>query len=431
MCFSGIRRENSCSTDEESPSLFPSFTSEPGPSPRCDLRPREPAARPDVRPKERYPRPDVRPKEPTVRPPQKRYRPKRSREQQAENTPPNSYQAGQGVTEGTAGQNCKSEVESRSFPDTFDVPTEDFQEHKRLLDSVTVDPSFLSSPSVRAVEFNLRDDVTGGAEDLILSAIRAIFVRTQEYPKAAELLGYLIDSDLKEENVVKKFRDLCITSGSFENLPFFRQNVSTSHNQTGRHASTTQDQDNGDSSGNPETHGASAAVASTPTVGVFHTGTLDLTSQELHQLNTSTGSDVLPFNPIASSENRSISAADDSVVNASGADREHIPTQHESGTNDNHSETTESGQEAESNREDFSTKQMSRREWRARLFSLLQRERKYLQARVTCSVCGSRPAEVTFLPCSHLTSCSMCATAVKECPQCGKTVLAEAKTFLM
>jgi len=110
-------------------------------------------------------------------------------------------------------------------------------------------------------------------------------------------------------------------------------------------------------------------------------------------------------------------------------------TEYSVSSNENESESTEneSSQQGDEHvrREDLSTKTMTKREWRARLTSVLQRERKYLTSRVTCSICGSRPAEVTFLPCSHLISCSTCASHCSVCPQCGNTVMAEARTFLM
>jgi len=78
-----------------------------------------------------------------------------------------------------------------------------------------------------------------------------------------------------------------------------------------------------------------------------------------------------------------------------------------------------------------SLKKTSQKSLKDRLREALQTEREFLRRRLMCSQCGGHEAEVTFLPCTHLVTCSKCAPECKTCPACGAKVFAEAKTFLM
>uniref|UniRef100_A0A0B7BJH4 RING-type domain-containing protein n=1 Tax=Arion vulgaris TaxID=1028688 RepID=A0A0B7BJH4_9EUPU len=63
-------------------------------------------------------------------------------------------------------------------------------------------------------------------------------------------------------------------------------------------------------------------------------------------------------------------------------------------------------------------------------FQLLEKEHTLLEKSRMCSLCSSRPRNVTFLPCGHFTSCRLCAEPIYVCPCCNKNILATVDTYL-
>ena len=49
---------------------------------------------------------------------------------------------------------------------------------------------------------------------------------------------------------------------------------------------------------------------------------------------------------------------------------------------------------------------------------------------LNCKLCEESPAEVAFLPCGHLATCSDCAPAMKSCLICKVVVKATVKVFM-
>jgi len=60
----------------------------------------------------------------------------------------------------------------------------------------------------------------------------------------------------------------------------------------------------------------------------------------------------------------------------------------------------------------------------------LVREVEELRRQRSCKICLGNEVGVVFLPCSHLVSCSMCATAVKNCPLCRSPIQQVVRTYL-
>jgi len=53
-----------------------------------------------------------------------------------------------------------------------------------------------------------------------------------------------------------------------------------------------------------------------------------------------------------------------------------------------------------------------------------------LQNERMCKICWENEVSVVFLPCGHLSSCSTCAPAFKDCPICRRRIEQVVKTFL-
>ncbi|XP_005104086.1 uncharacterized protein LOC101850023 [Aplysia californica] len=380
------------------------------------------------------------------------------------------------------------------------------REHKAVLDSVSVDESYLTSASVRAVEINLREYALPGERQLIVSAVRACAVRGRNYPKAAELLSCIIDADFEEWNIVHEFADFCHGYGGVENVPFFRhwravqgqaQGQAQGEGQVqGQAQGESQVQWGGQKENETVREGlsgsraavsdvatrlqesaeqpvrAQADVTAPPAAGTADVSTAPASGPVKGHLTSPlrdtspTATNTAPkFEP----QNQTTQGLSSNTCCPTSVDVNEIkielnssaPATTEKGKK---SETSERGkkvtekdwdegridekrkggeeevvQKPEVNQGHSETEacnrnkrpQLTQSQRREQLLRVLERERRYLKDKVTCSVCNSRPVETTFLPCSHLVSCLGCAKKCKKCPQCGKKVLAEAKTFIV
>lgn len=61
---------------------------------------------------------------------------------------------------------------------------------------------------------------------------------------------------------------------------------------------------------------------------------------------------------------------------------------------------------------------------------LLELENLRLKEQRLCKICLDAEMGVVFLPCGHLVACPSCATAIKDCPICRKTIVGSVRTYL-
>ncbi len=47
-----------------------------------------------------------------------------------------------------------------------------------------------------------------------------------------------------------------------------------------------------------------------------------------------------------------------------------------------------------------------------------------------CKICYAKPVKVVFLPCKHLVTCKLCATAVSRCVVCRTDIASTLSVFL-
>ncbi|WAR09229.1 BIR7B-like protein [Mya arenaria] len=59
----------------------------------------------------------------------------------------------------------------------------------------------------------------------------------------------------------------------------------------------------------------------------------------------------------------------------------------------------------------------------------LEQENEELKATSRCKICLSGRADVVFLPCGHIVSCSQCAPALSTCPVCRKDIMGLVKAY--
>ncbi|OWF56464.1 Baculoviral IAP repeat-containing protein 7-A [Mizuhopecten yessoensis] len=60
----------------------------------------------------------------------------------------------------------------------------------------------------------------------------------------------------------------------------------------------------------------------------------------------------------------------------------------------------------------------------------LQEENQALRDRKTCKVCLDEEASIVFLPCGHLVTCPMCASALRKCPICRTFIRGTVKAIV-
>jgi len=249
------------------------------------------------------------------------------------------------------------------------------------------------------VDFAVEENQT-----LLKTAIRAFLARTGQLPKAAELLEDIIDSDFQEENVVKSFADWGLRQfGGVENVPVFHRQGEASGGGV-RESSETSGQRNQDGfrEGRP---GVSPGCS---LLDVEEFGNAASSNETADQSNA-------PVTEVSAQ------------LRAPDVESFATPQNNESEAKEFRTETEEKeGDHLKENQPN--TKDSCLKE---RLEKVLKREREYLRRKTMCSQCDVRQAEVTFLPCTHIVTCSACAAGCSVCPLCGGKVLAEAKTFLV
>lgn len=62
--------------------------------------------------------------------------------------------------------------------------------------------------------------------------------------------------------------------------------------------------------------------------------------------------------------------------------------------------------------------------------SQLEEENRVLRERKTCKVCLDEEASIVFLPCGHLVTCPMCASALQKCPICRSFIRGTVKAIV-
>ncbi|XP_033744154.1 uncharacterized protein LOC117330044 [Pecten maximus] len=60
----------------------------------------------------------------------------------------------------------------------------------------------------------------------------------------------------------------------------------------------------------------------------------------------------------------------------------------------------------------------------------LEEENRALRERKTCKVCLDEEASIVFLPCGHLVTCPMCASALRKCPICRSFIRGTVKAIV-
>ncbi|XP_052811682.1 baculoviral IAP repeat-containing protein 7-like [Mya arenaria] len=78
---------------------------------------------------------------------------------------------------------------------------------------------------------------------------------------------------------------------------------------------------------------------------------------------------------------------------------------------------------------DNSEHSCSTQECEANDMTRLEQENEELKATSRCKICLSGRADVVFLPCGHIVSCSQCAPALSTCPVCRKDIMGLVKAY--
>lgn len=60
-------------------------------------------------------------------------------------------------------------------------------------------------------------------------------------------------------------------------------------------------------------------------------------------------------------------------------------------------------------------------------YKRLEEDSKDMKEQMQCKICCEMMVSIVFLPCGHLTSCSQCAPALKNCPVCRTDIKGSVK----
>ncbi|XP_059160168.1 uncharacterized protein LOC131943882 isoform X2 [Physella acuta] len=60
----------------------------------------------------------------------------------------------------------------------------------------------------------------------------------------------------------------------------------------------------------------------------------------------------------------------------------------------------------------------------------IKEQNNQLRQQTVCKICMDQEVAVVFLPCGHLVSCNDCASAMRDCPVCRKTVKGTVRAFI-
>ena len=77
-----------------------------------------------------------------------------------------------------------------------------------------------------------------------------------------------------------------------------------------------------------------------------------------------------------------------------------------------------------------SLKEVDPAEYLATCLKLVRDEHRRLDSARHCGQCGSKPRDITFLPCGHVWACRSCAGPLYVCPCCNKNIIATVDTYL-